>query len=77
MSEDYLFECQRAELLGQIPPTEEEWRKKFLTNVDDSDKNEDNNADAEVKKKEKKKKLNNNNNSCNIFLRIWSKVTKV
>ncbi|XP_044592202.1 uncharacterized protein LOC123270276 isoform X1 [Cotesia glomerata] len=50
MSEDYLFECQRAELLGQTPPTEEEWRKKFSTNVDDNnDKNEDNNADTEVK----------------------------
>ncbi|XP_044592203.1 uncharacterized protein LOC123270276 isoform X2 [Cotesia glomerata] len=48
MSEDYLFECQRAELLGQTPPTEEEWRKKFSTNVDDNnDKNEDNNADTE------------------------------
>ncbi|CAD6245134.1 GSCOCG00013545001-RA-CDS [Cotesia congregata] len=46
MSEDYLFECQRAELLGQIPPTEEEWQKKFSTN-DNNDKNEDNNADAE------------------------------
>ncbi|XP_014297729.1 uncharacterized protein LOC103580799 [Microplitis demolitor] len=46
MSQDYLFECQRAELLGQTPPTEEEWNQKCKINFD-NDNDEDNNDDAE------------------------------
>lgn len=40
MSQDYLYACQRAELLGQPAPTEEEWaetQKNINTDQEDVD----------------------------------------
>lgn len=49
MSQDYLYAVQRAELLGQPPPTEEEWaasQKKAEVEAEEHD-----NAVAQVSKK--------------------------